>query len=62
MLYSDINKNGCWLSGIAFSKNLWNHAKNSGLAYHWKIKGGTAATWFSDNFNNDLHDSWWTGE
>ncbi len=54
MLYSDINKNGCWLSGIAFSKNLWNHAKNSGLAYHWQINGGTAATWFSDNWNNDI--------
>jgi hypothetical protein len=54
MLYSDRNVNGCWLSGIAFSKNLWNHAKNSGLAYHWQINGGSAALWNTDNWNNDV--------
>jgi hypothetical protein len=23
-----------WISGIAFSKNLWGHAKNSAIAYY----------------------------
>jgi hypothetical protein len=30
-----------WISGIAFSKNIWNHAKNSAVAYHWAINGGS---------------------
>jgi hypothetical protein len=44
---------GGWISGIAFSKNLWNHAKNSAVAYLWTLNGGTPVSWNSDNWNND---------
>ncbi len=54
IIYSDRNRLGCWISGIAFSKNLWNHAKNGALAYHWQINGGSQAEWNSGNWNNDL--------
>ena len=52
-IYTDIFTEG-WISGIAFGKNLWNHARNSALAYHWVINGGTAITWGSDNWNGDI--------
>jgi len=42
-----------WVSGIAYSKNLWNHAYNSAVAYHWAINGGTNADWETHNWNND---------
>ncbi len=45
---------GHWISGIAFSKNLWGHAKNSALAYHWKLNGGSNIGWDSGNWNNDV--------
>jgi len=42
-----------WITGIAFGKNLWNHAKNSAVGYHWKVNGGTDLAWSSHNWNND---------
>ena len=54
IVYSDRNTNGSWISGVAFSKNLWNHAKNGALAYHWQINGGSEALWNTDNWNNDV--------
>ncbi len=30
-----------WISGIAFGKNLWGHAKNSAYAFIWAVNGGT---------------------
>jgi hypothetical protein len=31
---------GGWISGIAFGKNLWNHASNSAFAYEKAMNGG----------------------
>ena len=39
-----------WISGIAFGKNLWNHA---GVAYYWAVNGGSSVGWYSENWNND---------
>jgi len=50
IIYSDISSDD-WISGIAFGKNLWNHARNSAIAYHWKLNGGTDG--WNDNWNND---------
>jgi len=53
MVYSDKNSDS-WISGIAFGKNLWNHAMNSAVAYHWKLNGGVGdIAWYSENWNND---------
>jgi len=52
MIYSDVNADD-WISGIAFSKNIWNHAYNSGVAYLWKINGGDAVGWGGENWNSD---------
>jgi len=52
-IYSDRNTDG-WISGIAFGKNLWNHAKNSALAFYWAVNGGTAIEWSDDTWNNDV--------
>ena len=43
-----------WISGIAFGKNLWGHAKNSGVAYHWAINGGSKINFEFENWNNDI--------
>ena len=43
-----------WISGIAFGKNLWNHAKNSAVAYYWNYNGGSGIGWWGDNWNNDV--------
>ena len=51
-VYADANSDD-WLSGIAFGKNLWNHAKNSAVAYFWNLNGGTVITWNSANWNTD---------
>jgi len=51
MVYSDINSD-CWISGLALGMNLWNHARNSAIAYHWKLNGGTDG-WDRENWNND---------
>ena len=50
-VYTDINGDG-WISGIAFGKNLWNHTRNSAIAYHWKLNGGTDG-WAADSWNSD---------
>jgi hypothetical protein len=43
-----------WISGIAFSKNPWAHAAQSALGYHWRVNGGEATVWVSENWNNDI--------
>ncbi|MDF0551820.1 hypothetical protein [Kamptonema sp. UHCC 0994] len=43
-----------WLSGLAFSKNPWSHATQSAVGYYWKINGGDAISWHSENWNNDV--------
>jgi len=53
MIYSAQNSDD-WISGIAFGKNLWNHAMNSAVAYYWKLNGGTGnVAWNTENWNND---------
>jgi hypothetical protein len=47
------NGHDCWISGIAFSKNPWNHAMNSAVMYHWAVNGGGAIPWSTENWNND---------
>lgn len=42
-----------WVSGIAFGKNLWGHARNSAVAYHWALNKGTGLGWTSHVWNND---------
>ena len=42
-----------WISGVAFSNNLWGHAHNSAVAYHWAINGGTASGWNTHDWNSD---------
>jgi len=51
-IFSEKNSD-TWISGIAFSKNLWNHARNSAVGYHWAINGGTPARWTSESWNLD---------
>jgi len=51
-VHSDVNSDD-WISGIAFSKNIWNHAYNPAVAYLWKLNGGDATGWVSENWNND---------
>jgi hypothetical protein len=45
-----------WISGLAFSKNPWGHAAQSGLGYHWAVNGGDATGWDKDgaNWNSDV--------
>ena len=43
----------CWISGIAFTSNLWNHAKNSAYAYYLALNGGTKITWNTHDWNRD---------
>jgi len=52
-VYSAQNSDS-WISGIAFGKNLWNHAFNSGVAYLWQLNPGTGNIgWGGENWNND---------
>lgn len=53
VVHSDYG-HGHWISGIAFGKNLWGHAKNSGLAYHWAINGGSKINFDSESWNSDI--------
>jgi len=53
MVYSAQNSD-TWISGIAFGKNLWNHAVNSAVAFLWKLNPQTGDIgWTSENWNND---------
>lgn len=52
-IMTGINSDG-WVSGIAFGKNLWNHAVNQAVAYHWQLNGGTTTQWETENWNNDV--------
>jgi hypothetical protein len=46
--------NGGWISGIAFGKNLWNHAKNSAYAFENALNGGDRTeSIFTMDFSND---------
>jgi hypothetical protein len=60
VIHSDYNQ-GHWISGIAFGKNLWGHAKNSALAYHWKINGGDAINWHTENWEGDISAKIYSG-
>jgi len=52
IVHSD--KNGVdYISGIAFGRNLWGHARNSAIAYNWALNGGDKLGWSSTKFNND---------
>ena len=44
------------LSGVAFSKNPWGHAVQSGYGYHdtAAVNQGDACGWNSDNWNGDI--------
>jgi hypothetical protein len=53
MLYSSFSESDDWISGIAFSKNLWNHATNSAVAYHWALNGGKSVDWATNDWNRD---------
>jgi hypothetical protein len=45
---------GGWISGIAFGKNLWHHAKNSAYAFENALNGGSRTSSASDMYwNND---------
>jgi hypothetical protein len=44
-----------WISGIAFGKNLWGHAKNSAYAYFSNINPGTEIKWDKNDFNGDIN-------
>ena len=52
LMSTDVNCDG-WVSGIAFGKNLWNHAKNSAVAFHWALNGGTNSEWETHDWNSD---------
>jgi len=52
-IFSEKNSD-TWISGLGFSKNLWNHARNSGVAYHWAINGGTPTAWHTEGWNSDV--------
>ena len=52
-VFSDANSDD-WISGIAYGKNLWNHAMNAAVAYSWFLNGGTGVTFESANWNNDV--------
>jgi len=51
-LYTDQNSDG-WISGIAFGKNLWNHATNAAVAYLWKLNPQTGDMGWIQSWNND---------
>ena len=42
-----------WVSGLAFSKNPWNHALQSAVGIHWAINGGNGVGWSTHNWNED---------
>ncbi len=42
-----------WIGGIAFSKNPWGHARNSAVAYHWRVNGGSGCHWNTHSWNSD---------
>jgi len=54
MVQSDVNSDD-WISGIAFGKNIWNHAVNTAIAYSWALGGGIGTTYMSPNWNNDMY-------
>jgi hypothetical protein len=60
MVYSEVNGDN-WISGIAFGKNLWNHAKNSPVAYVWKLNDQNGTTGHSADWNNDQYGYFQTG-
>jgi hypothetical protein len=43
-----------WLSGLAFSKNPWNHATQQAVGYYWAVNGGDKVVWDTENWNNDV--------
>jgi len=61
-LYTDQNSDG-WISGIAYGKNIWNHAQQSAIAFQWKLNPQTGDIgWNSQNWNNDQLGQWNLGQ
>jgi len=52
IVYSDASFES-WISGVAFGKNLWNHARNPAKIYQLAVNGGSGVQWWSDNWNWD---------
>jgi len=53
IIYSAQNSDS-WISGIAFGKNIWNHAMNSAVAFLWALNPQTGNIgWVGQNWNND---------
>jgi len=52
----EIFKNSLWFSGLAFSKNPWNHATQSAVGYVWAKNGGDSAIWKDEwkDWNGDV--------
>ncbi|MEB3360456.1 MAG: hypothetical protein VKK04_27275 [Synechococcales bacterium] len=51
---SNLPTSAMWLSGLAFSRNPWAHATQSGFGYHWAVNGGTPIGWDRDAWNGDI--------
>jgi len=49
---SEVNSDS-YISGIAFSRNPWNHVRNSAVAYHWAVNGGDALQWHTHDWHSD---------
>lgn len=45
--------NDCFISGIAFSTNPWNHVVTSAVTYFWALNGGKPIDWYGENWQND---------
>jgi len=48
-----VHNNDDWISGIAFGKNIWHHARNSAVAYYWRLNGGSPIGWAGNYWYND---------
>lgn len=47
---SAYTSSGNWISGLGFSTNPYNHAMTSGIAYQWKLNGGSGVGWNSSSW------------
>lgn len=47
---ASFTQSGNWISGIGFSTNPYNHAMSSGVAYLWKVNGGSGVAWYSSSW------------
>ena len=40
-----VNSSDAWLTGLAFGRNPWNHAKTEAINLHWRLNGGNYMWW-----------------